>query len=62
MNRLILKDKKWLWLSFASTLLVIWGIVLAVIERGSFWVGPIFFSIWLLILAVKRVQELKGER
>jgi len=59
MNRSIFKDKKWLVLLFASILLMIWGVVLAIIESGVFWVGPIFFSIWMMILAIRRAQRLR---
>lgn len=62
MNQKVFKDKKWLRLLAASILLVICGIVLAIVEEGIFWVGPIFFSIWMMILALRRAQELKDEQ
>lgn len=44
MSRSLLKDKKWSRLSSSSFLLVICGIVLAIIEKGAFWVGLYFFQ------------------
>ncbi|MEI3611843.1 hypothetical protein [Pseudogracilibacillus sp. SO30301A] len=62
MNQSVLKDRKWLRLISASILLVIFAIIIAIIEEGFFWVGPIIFSIWMMVLAVIRARKLKDEK
>jgi len=57
----LLKDKKWLVLLTSSILLAIIAIYLALTETSYFWIGPAIFSIWSIILVVKRAQKLKSK-
>lgn len=62
MNRLIIKDKKWLRMQLASILLAIYAIILAIFDKSYLWIGPVIFSIWLSIEAIRRAKKLKDER